>query len=410
MEPQTHLGGGRYVVKGLLGEGSQGATYAATDAQSGRAVAIKRFDVRGARGWKDVELAERETRVLATLDHPLVPRYIEHFEEEGALYLVMEHVEGATLEALRKAEGALPEAEVRRFLACADRALTYLHGRGSPVVHRDVKPSNVVRRADGSYVFVDFGAVSESLFRRGSSTIVGTMGYMAPEQLQGRALPTSDVYAVGATALAALTGVEPETLPHKGLRVDVRAALGGRASPELVTSLERMLEPDPDLRAPSIGAALEGAAGGVASVPPPAQATAPVARGGRAVDRSERSSEDAAVKSIRSLLWVLWGLGWIIVPMIFGQILDLPEGIPLVMFGWLAAIFVVTWHKGAVLRAALRWWRGDAAEPAVLRQRVEVEQGPRQVRVHTSELGPEEVVAGTEVQSADERAERRRAR
>src|SRR5208283_5152282 len=180
---EMRLGSGRYVVRGTLGEGAQGTTYEAVDSQDGRAVAIKRFDVRGARGWKDVELAERETRVLATLDHPLVPRYIEHFEEDGALYLVMERVEGETLEVLRKREGALSETEVRRFLACADRALTYLHGRGSPVVHRDVKPSNVVRRADGSYVFVDFGAVSESLFRRGSSTIVGTMGYMAPEQL-----------------------------------------------------------------------------------------------------------------------------------------------------------------------------------------------------------------------------------
>src|ERR1700691_1798044 len=106
MEPQTHLGGGRYVVKGLLGEGSQGATYAATEARSGRAVASKRFDVRGARGWKDVELAERETRVLATLDHPLVPRYIEHFEEEGALYLIMEKIQGETLEAIRQRDGA----------------------------------------------------------------------------------------------------------------------------------------------------------------------------------------------------------------------------------------------------------------------------------------------------------------
>jgi serine/threonine protein kinase len=407
MESETRLGGGRYVVNGLLGEGSQGATYAATDAQSGRAVAIKRFDVRGARGWKDVELAERETRVLATIDHPLVPRYIEHFEEDGALYLVMERVEGETLEAIRKREGALPEAEVRRFLACADRALTYLHGRGSPVIHRDVKPSNVVRRADGGYVFVDFGAVSESLLRRGSSTIVGTMGYMAPEQLQGRALPASDVYAVGATALAALTGVEPETLPHKGLRVDVRGALAGRASPELVTSLERMLEPDPDLRAPSIGSALEGVAASVGSLPPPPQSGAP---GARVPDRAERSSEDAAVKSIRSLLWVLWGLGWVIVPMIFGKVLDVPEGIPLVMFGWLATIFVVTWHKGALIRAGLRWWSGDRSQPAAMRQRVEVPPGQRQVRVHTSELGPEEVVAGTEVQSADEGARRRRAR
>jgi hypothetical protein len=206
-------------------------------------------------------------------------------------------------------------------------------------------------------------------------------------------------------------GAEPETLPHKGLRVDVRAALGGRASPELVASRERMLEPDPDVGASSIGAALEGVAASVASVPPPPPGIAPVARDRRALDRDERASEDAAVKSMRSLLWVLWGLGWVIVPMVLGKILDVPEGIPLVMFGWMATILIVTWHKGALLRGALRWWRGDRGQPvAAVRQRVELEDGPRQVRVHTSELGPEEVVAGTEVQTLDKEAEGRRAR
>jgi hypothetical protein len=402
MDPGVRLGGGRYVVTSLLGQGSQGATYAATAEATGRGVAIKRFDVRGARGWKDVELAERETRVLATLDHPLVPRYIEHFEEDGALYLVMDRVEGETLEALRKREGALPEAEVRRFLACADRALTYLHGRGSPVVHRDVKPSNVVRRADGSYVLVDFGAVSEQL-RRGSSTVVGTMGYMAPEQLQGRALPASDVYAVGATALAALAGVEPETLPHKGLRVDVRTALKERASPELVSALERMLEPDPDLRAPSVAAALDAVVAVAPSIRPPA----------RAGVREERSAEDAVVKSLRGLLWALWGIGWVIVPMIFGKMLGQAELIPIVMFGWLALNMILGWHKGALLRALVRQWKAEGALPTRARQRVEgeIEQSPRQVRVHTSELGPEEVVAGTHVQEqdGDERPRQRRA-
>lgn len=241
---------GRYELLRKLGEGSQGQTYEAMDhgvgpearqraaraapladkwsryvreqksggevPQDARLVAIKCFRVGSAKAWKDVELAEREARVLATLDHPLVPRYFDHFEENGALYLVMQKIEGETLEAIRRREGPLPEDEVRRFLACADRALTYLHGRSSPVVHRDVKPRNVIRRADGSYVFVDFGAVCELVMRRGSSTVVGTIGYMAPEQLQGRAMPATDVYAVGATALAALTGVEPETLAHKG--------------------------------------------------------------------------------------------------------------------------------------------------------------------------------------------------
>src|SRR5690349_954384 len=133
MDGPSQLGNGRYDVHGLLGEGAQGVTYDATELQTGRRVAIKRFDVRGAKSWKDVELAEREARVLASLDHPLVPRYIEHFEEEGALYLVMEKVEGETLDVMIRRHGALPEAEVRRFLGDADRALTYLHGRASPI-------------------------------------------------------------------------------------------------------------------------------------------------------------------------------------------------------------------------------------------------------------------------------------
>jgi Protein kinase domain len=352
--------------------------------------------VRGARVWKDVELAEREARVLATLDHPLVPRYLENFEEDGALYLVMERVEGETLDTIRKREGTLSEAEVRRFLACADRAFTYLHGRGTPVVHRDVKPRNVVRRPDGSYVFVDFGAVSEFLVRRDSSTIVGTMGYMAPEQLQARARPASDVYAVGATALAALTGVEPETLPHRGLRVDVHAALQGRVSEALIHSLERMLEPDPDLRAQSIGAALETPTAG--SPRQPERPThAPLVN---VVD------EDAAVKSVRKLLWVLWGIGWVVVPLVFGEVLHMDIAIPLVMFGWLALNLIAGWHRGALLRLLLRQWSAEGAQPVAAGRRIEAQAVSPQVRVKTSDLGPDEVAAGTEVSSSGD-AERR---
>jgi serine/threonine protein kinase len=400
MESETRLGEGRYVVRGVLGEGAQGVTYDAFDEREGRPVAIKRFDVRGARSWKDVELAERETRVLATLDHPLMPRYLAHFEENGALYLVMEKIEGETLDAIRKREGVVSEDEVRRFLACADRALTYLHGRGSPIVHRDIKPRNVVRRADGSYVFVDFGAVSELVLRRGSSsTVVGTVGYMAPEQFQGRALPASDVYAVGATALAALTGREPETLSHRGLRVDVRAALEGRVSPAMISSLERMLEPDPDLRPRSLAAALDVA---------PSRAAAPPVPVAEAV-LVDTKKEDALVKSIRSLLWVLWGLSWIIVPVTISQFDHQQRLIPLIMFGSLAAIFVVTWHKGALIRAALHALaneqrRADKAalkEPEPARQRVDSGH-ERQVRVHTSELQPEELVGQTEVRTPEE--------
>jgi hypothetical protein len=395
------LGSGRYVVRGTLGEGAQGTTYEAVDSRDGRAVAIKRFDVRGARGWKDVELAEREVRVLSTLDHPLVPRYLDHFEEDGALYLVMEKVEGESLDAIIRREGRLHEDEVRRFLACADRALTYLHGRSSPVVHRDIKPRNVMRRPDGSYVLVDFGTVSELVRRRGSSTVAGTIGYMAPEQLQGRALPATDVYAVGGTALAALTGVEPETLPHRGLGVDVRAALRGFASPSMTAAIEQMLEPDPDRRPASLAAVLDGVRAQAASAPPPA----PALDQPRAVaPAAERTREDAIVKSLRGLLWTLWGLGWVFVPVVAGE-LGVARLVPLVMFGSLAVLFVLTWHKGAALRAALRAITASpqalppAAEP-VARHRVEIGEH-QQVRVHTSDLQPEELTATTEVRSGE---------
>ena len=238
---------GRFVILGSLGEGSQGQTFDGVDRREGRAVAIKRFDVRAAKTWKDAELAEREARVLQSLSHPKLPRYFDHFEQDGALYLVMEKIEGESLAALRKRGVVLSEADIVRLLHDASDVLDYLHRRAPPVIHRDLKPGNVLLRPDGSFAFVDFGAVRDKLRPEGGSTIVGTFGFMAPEQFQGRALPASDVYAIGATAVAMLTGRQPEDLPHKGLAIDVRAALRGN-SPRLVDALEAMLDPDPDRR------------------------------------------------------------------------------------------------------------------------------------------------------------------
>jgi hypothetical protein len=247
---------GRYVVTRTLGEGSQGSTFEAVDKRDGRLVAVKRFDVRGAKAWKDVELAEREARVLASLAHLSLPAYIEHFEEDGRLYLVMERIEGTSLADRLKRGERFTEREARRFLGDASEALAYLHGQG--IVHRDLKPGNVIQRGDGSFAFVDFGAVRDRMKPEGGSTVVGTFGYMAPEQFQGRALPASDVYAVGATCLAMLTGRQPEQLAHRGLAIDVEGALRGRASEGFVSALARMLEPDPERRAPRVEVPREG--------------------------------------------------------------------------------------------------------------------------------------------------------
>lgn len=254
--PDEVLRDGRYVVVGSLGGGSQGETLDAVDKRDGRLVAIKRFAVRGAKSWKDVELAEREAAVLSALSHANLPRYVEHFEEHGALYLVMEKVEGESLAARRKRGQALSHEQVVRFLADVAGCLRYLHGHAPPIVHRDIKPGNVILRPDGSYCVVDFGSVRDRLKPEGGSTVVGTFGFMAPEQFQGRASPRSDVYAVGATAICLLTGREPEDLPHKGLAIDVEAALRGQVERRLIVALRSMLEPDPDVRVGSVDQAL----------------------------------------------------------------------------------------------------------------------------------------------------------
>ncbi|HEX8792700.1 MAG TPA: serine/threonine-protein kinase [Polyangiaceae bacterium] len=164
METPAKLHDGRYTVVGTLGDGAQATTLEAEDATAGgRRVAIKRFNVRGAESWKDVELAEREARVLARLDHPGLPRYVEHFEEDGALYLVMEKIEGESLAVRLKERGPMSEAETRAMLHELAAALDYLHERDVPIVHRDIKPTNVIRRRDGTFVLIDFGAVRDKL-------------------------------------------------------------------------------------------------------------------------------------------------------------------------------------------------------------------------------------------------------
>ncbi len=284
---------GRYELRSLLGEGSQGQTWEAMDhgstprvgpeararaaravvdrpladkwaryvreqnsggevPQDARLVAIKCFRVGSAKSWKDVELAEREATTLASLDHPRLPRYFEHFEEDGALYLVMEKIEGESLASMRAQKRSMSAAEVTRMIEDIADALGYLHGRAPYVVHRDVKPGNVIRRPDGSFALVDFGAVRDRLKPAGGSTVVGTFGYMAPEQFQGRASPRSDLYGLGATAITMLTGVEPEDLPHAGLGIDVAKALPSATPPALARTITRMLVPDPDVRIGSV--------------------------------------------------------------------------------------------------------------------------------------------------------------
>jgi hypothetical protein len=291
------LADGRYTITRILGEGSQATTYEAVDGKEGRLVAIKRFQVRGASSWKDVELAEREAKVLAGLSHPLIPAFVENFEEEGVLFLVTELVKGATLRELQLAGQVVGMDEVLRMLLDLGQIVEYLHSLHPPVIHRDIKPGNILRREDGRYVLVDFGAVRAKLELSQGSTVVGTFGFMAPEQFQGRAMPQSDVYAIGATVLSLMTGLEPEKLPHRGLDLDVAGCLGPRADPRLVDLLARMVVADPDRRLGTITPSL-GMFRRLSTGPAPAQSReAPRrSRGSREDREAARRAEKVARK------------------------------------------------------------------------------------------------------------------
>ncbi len=241
----------RYQVMDPLGSGSQGHTYRAIDRETGAEVAVKVLSLKGATEWKAFELFEREAKVLAGLRHPGIPRYRDHFasEDSGDYFLVMDLVEGRSLAEQMGQPGSFDEPRLRKLMLGLLDILAYLHGLTPPVIHRDIKPANVIVDARDCVHLVDFGGVRVATRLEGGSTMIGTFGYMAPEQLHGDAGPAVDLYALGATIVALATGRAADELPHEGLAIDLDQL-------ELPTSLRpvlaRLLEPDPRQRARSV--------------------------------------------------------------------------------------------------------------------------------------------------------------
>jgi hypothetical protein len=249
----TNVWGGRYAVERFAGEGSQGATFIGTDLRTQQRVALKLFDLGKAKDWKAQELFDREVETLKRLSHKGIPQYIDVVTDPdtGARALVMTHVSGETLGSLSAREGTVPEKRLWSFLVDGAHILAAVHGEA--VVHRDLKPDNFILRPDGTLAIVDFGGVGRVRAQAGS-TVVGTFGYMAPEQLYGAQTPATDLYAFGATLLALATGKSPEDLPRTGLAIDVDKAAPWLSAP-LRALLTLLLAPDPSAR-PKDGAAL----------------------------------------------------------------------------------------------------------------------------------------------------------
>src|SRR5262245_35499905 len=240
--------GGRYRLGPRIGSGGQGRTFIARDERSvggEKQVAVKQLRLGGESGWKRFDLFERELRTLRAMDSPGIPRFIAYFEEPpGTHYIVMEKAPGATLRAIAR-RAQFSDAELVDVARRTLEILVYLHGRRPPIIHRDIKPANLLRDAGGKISLVDFGGVLEALRDEGGSTVVGTFGYMAPEQLHGAAGPATDLYGLGATLVALAGRIEPEKVPRKGLRMDLDRHLPGMDG-DLRRFLGRLTDPDPE--------------------------------------------------------------------------------------------------------------------------------------------------------------------
>ncbi len=239
----------RYEFVRMIGNGSQGRLYKAIDKRTQKDVAIKQLRIDLVEDWKSYTLFAREAKVLSELDLDGVAKFHEYYEcldgEHPCAYLVQEYIDGISLEE-RMASGT--RYSVSRVFEIALQLvdiLEKLHTHEPPVVHRDLKPGNIMICQENGHdkvYLIDFGAVANPQIQGGGSTVAGTYGYMPPEQLMGKPEPASDIYALAATICFMLSGVSPADMQTLDFKLIIEPHL--QALPNAVSRvLSSMLAP-----------------------------------------------------------------------------------------------------------------------------------------------------------------------
>lgn len=210
---------GKYKILNKIGQGGMSVVYLAMNERANKQWAIK--EVRKD-GTKDYEVVKQgliaETDILKRLNHPHLPSIIDVIDCDDTFLIVMDYIEGRTLDHWLKKEGAQPQERVVEWAKQICDVLGYLHSRKPPIIYRDLKPSNVMLKPDGKIMIIDFGTARE--FKEQSiedTKCLGTQGYAAPEQYggHGQTDARTDIYNLGATMYHLLTGHNPSLPPYE---------------------------------------------------------------------------------------------------------------------------------------------------------------------------------------------------
>lgn len=255
----------RYQFRHCLGKVAGRQTWLAQDLQTQQPVVVKLLTFGTDFQWDDLKLFEREAAILKAIDHPAIPRYLDSFELNSATHkgfaLIQSYIAAPSLEAQLQTGRSFSAADLKQLATELLQILNYLHALHPPVIHRDIKPSNILLsnrsgHSIGAVYLVDFGSVQTLAAKQsGTITVVGTYGYMPPEQFGGRATPASDLYSLGATLIYLATGQHPADLPQVDLKLQFEAA--AQLSPTLTHWLQQMVEPSLNRRFTSAQAALD---------------------------------------------------------------------------------------------------------------------------------------------------------
>ncbi|MBW4497113.1 MAG: SUMF1/EgtB/PvdO family nonheme iron enzyme [Oscillatoria princeps RMCB-10] len=259
-----------YKIVKYLGGGGFGQTFLASDTQlpDNPVCVVKQLKPQS-NDPSTLKIARRlfntEARVLQKLgEHDQIPSLLAHFEENQEFYLVQQFIEGDSLCEEIKPGCKWAEERVIAFLLEVLTALSYAHQEG--VIHRDIKPANLIRRRqDGKIILIDFGAIKQVSTQvpnaqqsQTSLTVgIGTPGYMPSEQAQGKPQLSSDVYALGITAIQALTGIPPRQLPEDPQTGEILWRNRAQVSPKLANILDKMVRYDYRQRYSSASEALQ---------------------------------------------------------------------------------------------------------------------------------------------------------